>query len=165
MKAYYTTVEIKGFTFAFAVADGKVIKAKFLPEQADEIFAKEFEKEGIEAERNPFVLQKFVELLKNYARGEKVALEKVPVFMSGSSHDIKVYEAIRRLSFGQIATYGEIARIVGSSARAVGRALARNRIPLFIPCHRVIRSDGNLGGFTPSVEIKKLLLELEGFSP
>ncbi len=164
MKAFYATVEIEGFTFAFVVADGKVIRAKFLTKESDEAFAEEIEREGIKAERNPFALQHLVRLLQSYASGGRIALEKVPVFMNGSSHDVKVYKAIRRLTFGHTATYGEIARIVGSSARAVGRALARNRVPLFIPCHRVIRSDGTLGGFTPSVEIKKLLLKLEGFS-
>lgn len=62
----------------------------------------------------------------------------------------KVLRACRKIDFGQKSTYGELARQVGSpkAARAVGGVLARNPIPLIIPCHRVLRADGGLGGFS-----------------
>ena len=58
------------------------------------------------------------------------------------------------------ATYGEIAARIGTSARAVGRAMARNPTPLVVPCHRVVAATG-IGGFTPALEIKEYLLDLE----
>jgi methylated-DNA-[protein]-cysteine S-methyltransferase len=65
---------------------------------------------------------------------------------------------------GWVSTYGRIAACMGvpGGARAVGRALARNPFPIVIPCHRAIRSDGNLGGFQGGREMKRALLELEG---
>jgi len=65
---------------------------------------------------------------------------------------------------GYVSTYSRIAKSIGvpKGARAVGNALANNPFPLIIPCHRVIRSDGRLGGFGGGLEMKKKLLENEG---
>jgi len=63
---------------------------------------------------------------------------------------------------GKIATYGEIAKALGSSPRAVGQALGANPHPIKIPCHRVVKSDGNLGGYSGGVEKKKKLSQREG---
>ena len=77
-----------------------------------------------------------------------------------------VLQALRRIPPGQVRTYGEIARTLGkpSAARAVGTACARNPLPLLIPCHRVVRSDGKLGGYSlrGGVALKRQLLEAEG---
>lgn len=76
----------------------------------------------------------------------------------------KVLRADHAIPRGRVSTYGLIARRAGnpSGARAVGRALATNPFPLVIPCHRVIRSDGALGGYGGGVEMKRALLEMEG---
>jgi len=77
----------------------------------------------------------------------------------------QVLEACARIDYGATATYGELARGLGrpAAARAVGQALARNPIPLVIPCHRVVAADGSLGGFSAEqgVSLKRFLLELE----
>jgi methylated-DNA-[protein]-cysteine S-methyltransferase len=77
-----------------------------------------------------------------------------------------VLQALRRIPSGQVRTYGEIARSLGkpAAARAVGTACARNPLPLLIPCHRVVRSDGKLGGYSMrgGVALKRQLLEAEG---
>lgn len=74
-------------------------------------------------------------------------------------------EACRTIEYGHTATYGELARWIGlpRAARAVGAALARNPVPLAVPCHRVIASDGSLCGFSSScgVDMKRRLLEME----
>ncbi len=76
-----------------------------------------------------------------------------------------VLAACRQIGFGQVLTYSELARKSGqpAAARAVGNALAKNPLPLIIPCHRVIRSDGKIGGFSGpgGAAMKKRLLELE----
>ncbi len=81
----------------------------------------------------------------------------------------EVLAALRRIPLGQLRTYGEIARAIGQpgAARAVGAACARNPVPLLIPCHRVVRSDGGLGGYslTGGVALKRRLLESEGALP
>jgi methylated-DNA-[protein]-cysteine S-methyltransferase len=76
----------------------------------------------------------------------------------------RVLLAEHRIPRGWVSTYGYMARILGvpGGARAVGRALSSNPFPIIIPCHRVIRSDGRLGGFQGGIEMKRHLLEFEG---
>lgn len=75
-----------------------------------------------------------------------------------------VLAACMKIPFGRTATYGELAARAGSprAARAVGGAMAANPIPIVIPCHRVVASQGKLGGYTGGIEYKKMLLSHEG---
>jgi prevent-host-death family protein len=81
----------------------------------------------------------------------------------------EVLEALRRIPRGQVRTYREVARQIGApgAARAVGAACARNPLPLLIPCHRVVRSDGGLGGYSlrGGARLKQHLLRAEGALP
>lgn len=81
----------------------------------------------------------------------------------------EVLGVLRRIPTGAVKTYGEVAKTLGQpgAARAVGAACARNPLPLLIPCHRVVRSDGGLGGFSlrGGVALKRRLLEAEGALP
>ena len=76
----------------------------------------------------------------------------------------RVYDRVARIPYGQVSTYGEIARDVGCSGggRAVGQAMAGNRFPLVVPCHRVISRDRAIGGFSSGINLKRYLLRLEG---
>ncbi len=69
--------------------------------------------------------------------------------------------------FGQITTYGSMARAAGSprAARAAGNALGSNPIPIVVPCHRVLHADGTLGGYSGGLDRKRILLALEGSLP
>lgn len=82
-----------------------------------------------------------------------------------SSFGISVLKACRDIEFGQTLTYGQLAKKSGrpGASRAVGSVLAKNPLPLIIPCHRIIRSDGTLGGFSApgGIAFKKKMLELE----
>ncbi|HEX9751378.1 MAG TPA: methylated-DNA--[protein]-cysteine S-methyltransferase [candidate division Zixibacteria bacterium] len=77
--------------------------------------------------------------------------------------DRKALQICARIPHGQTLSYGEIARRAGSpgAARAVGQAMGKNPFPIVVPCHRVLRSDGTLGGFGGGVNLKRALLELE----
>jgi methylated-DNA-[protein]-cysteine S-methyltransferase len=77
----------------------------------------------------------------------------------------RALEAARRIPAGETATYGDLAAEAGSprAARAVGSAMATNPIPIVVPCHRVVPSTGGLGNYGGGVEIKALLLDLEGY--
>jgi len=72
----------------------------------------------------------------------------------------QIYKIVSDIPYGETRTYKEIADLAGTGARVVGMAMKRNLTPIIIPCHRVVSSDG-IGGFTPDVQIKKDLLDLE----
>ncbi|MCG8468475.1 MAG: methylated-DNA--[protein]-cysteine S-methyltransferase [Gemmatimonadetes bacterium] len=76
----------------------------------------------------------------------------------------EVLDATARLGFGEVATYAEIAERVGrpAASRAVGNALGQNPVAIIVPCHRVVRTDGTLGGYTGGLRYKKVLLDIEG---
>ncbi len=82
---------------------------------------------------------------------------------SGTDFQKTVWENLRAVPYGKLTTYGELAEKVGKpgAARAVGNAVGENPLPIVIPCHRVVASDG-LGGYTGGIDIKKDLLKVEG---
>jgi methylated-DNA-[protein]-cysteine S-methyltransferase len=81
---------------------------------------------------------------------------------SGTPFQRRVWAALSRIPYGETRSYGDVARAVGSSPRAVGRANATNPVCLIVPCHRVIGSDGSLTGYAFGEGTKRRLLELEG---
>ena len=85
-----------------------------------------------------------------------------PLLMRASDFRKQVWKQLLNIPFGQTTTYGEIAkRLGGNSAIAVGGAIGHNAIPLIIPCHRVIASDGDLRGYAGGLDRKRWLLEME----
>lgn len=90
----------------------------------------------------------------------------LPLDMSGcTAFQRRVMEEVRRIPRGSVRSYADVARAVGrpGAARAVGQVMATNPLALWVPCHRVVRSDGRLGGYSGGgPEIKRRLLELEG---
>ena len=106
--------------------------------------------------------------IRRYFSGEAVGFENLPLDLDGcTSFERAVYDATRSIPFGQVATYGQIARAIGKpkAARAVGQALGHNPIAIVIPCHRVVAANGALGGFTGGLHWKKKLLRHEGALP
>jgi methylated-DNA-[protein]-cysteine S-methyltransferase len=84
--------------------------------------------------------------------------------LSGStSFQQRVWKQTQTIPYGKTNSYAQIANHLGyyQAARAVGQALSKNPLPIIIPCHRVIRSDGDLGGFSAGLDMKKYLLRLE----
>ena len=86
-----------------------------------------------------------------------------PVDMQGTAFQLKVWNYLRRIPAGRVKSYAEVARAIGKpkAVRAVGSACARNRVGLVIPCHRVIRGDGGLGGYRWGLERKRTLIDRE----
>lgn len=99
-----------------------------------------------------------------YFSGIPVDFECIVEPEGASDFDKAVWAAARQVRYGATTSYGNIARWIGlpNGARAVGRALGRNRVPLVIPCHRIICSDGSLGGFAYGLDWKRCLLRIEG---
>ena len=105
-----------------------------------------------------------VALLQAYFAGEDVRLTDVPVDLEyDSPFFTRCAEALRAVPRGEVVTYGELAALAGApgAARAAGTFCARNRLGLFVPCHRVLRSDGTLGGFRWGLPVKQWLLDHE----
>lgn len=102
--------------------------------------------------------------LERYFRGYPVDLRERVDLRGSTEFQRKVLQEVMRIAYGEMRTYKEIAKAIGNekAVRAVGQANARNPIPIIIPCHRVIGSDGSLVGFSSGIEIKRRLLELEG---
>ena len=100
-------------------------------------------------------------LIRRYLMGQEVDFGGIATPADeGDGVTPAIYRAVRRVGYGEVATYGEIARQVGTSPRAVGQAMARNPTPLVVPCHRIVSAHG-IGGFTPPIEIKRDLLAME----
>ena len=108
------------------------------------------------------VLKNFKKNLTRFFKKRTLNI-KAPYKIEGSQIQKKVWSELRKIKLGQTKTYGEIAKKYKLSPRYVGKICGQNRLLLLIPCHRVIRSDGNLGGFTSigGVNLKKKLLEFE----
>ncbi len=104
--------------------------------------------------------------LRRFQAGDPSALEEVPLDLSSCTPFVRrVYEELRAVPPGETVTYGELAKRAGKpkAARAVGRAMATNPFAPFVPCHRVVGSDGALTGFggPGGLEGKRRLLEME----
>ncbi|MCS7215302.1 MAG: methylated-DNA--[protein]-cysteine S-methyltransferase [Thermodesulfovibrio sp.] len=105
-----------------------------------------------------------VELIKQlilYFRGELTAFSYSFNIKHVSDFDKRVLELIGKIPYGKTVTYSWIAKRLNTSPRAVGQALKRNPLPIIIPCHRVIKSDGTIGGYSLGVESKRWLIEHE----
>ncbi|OPY77076.1 MAG: Methylated-DNA--protein-cysteine methyltransferase [Syntrophorhabdus sp. PtaU1.Bin153] len=103
-------------------------------------------------------------LLDRYLRGIPVDFNVEVDLSSRGTFDQRVLSELRNIPHGEVRSYGWLAAKLGDrgAARAVGQALKRNPIPIIIPCHRVIRGDGDLGGYSMGIRIKERLLHLEG---
>ncbi len=95
-----------------------------------------------------------------YFDGQEVQL---PMDLKGTDFQLRVWSALRSIPYGETRTYNEVAAMIGrpKAFRAVANACAANHVPLIVPCHRVVRSDGSLGGYALGVERKRYLLEME----
>jgi methylated-DNA-[protein]-cysteine S-methyltransferase len=117
----------------------------------------------------PGLVGEAVAAAKRYFEGEVTDFSQLELDLRGQEDFFtSVYAVARRIKWGETTTYGAIARELGGgpeTARDVGQAMARNPIPLIIPCHRVLAAGGKIGGFSApgGAASKKRMLELEGF--
>ena len=112
---------------------------------------------------NDYQKKMVIEALDNYFNSGLFESE-ISLSPQGTSFQLKVWQALKMIPFGSVRTYGDVAKELQTSSRAVGQACRRNNIPLFIPCHRVVAAKG-LGGFMGGyrhVERKRWLLQHEG---
>ena len=158
----YTTFNSPiGKIYIAAVKEG-VVKISFsteLPQELEEYCQKHLGvgiREGSEYTRNA------KEQILEYLEGKPQYLD-FPVIHLNSPFQEKVLKAERNIPYGETRSYGEVAEIVNNprAVRAVGSANAENPLPLYFPCHRIISSNGSLGGYGGGFGVKKYLLDLE----
>ena len=146
------------------VASDQGVAGVVLPKSSkDDVFA-EIEAEWphaqplTEAEANPLL-----QPLDDYAEGKRPQLLLSLDLSRQTAFRRKVWEVTQSIPYGQTRSYGWVAQQIGKprAARAVGQALGANPVPILIPCHRVVGSDGNLCGFGGGLDVKARLLELE----
>lgn len=117
------------------------------------------------ARRDASALAPVQERLTAYLEGAPVPLEDIPVDWDDTPLFFRrAWEACRGIPRGQVRTYQWLAEAAGrpGAVRAAGQAMARNRVPIVVPCHRVVGSDGGLHGYGGGLEMKARLLEMEG---
>jgi methylated-DNA-[protein]-cysteine S-methyltransferase len=107
----------------------------------------------------------FAEVIRQsqaYFRGELKEFD-LPLAMEGTEFQLRVWNALRAIPYGETISYAQLAERIGNpkAVRAVGLANGSNPIPIIVPCHRVVGSDGSLTGFGGGLSTKKMLLELE----
>ncbi len=109
---------------------------------------------------NPFLTAR-AQLLEYFA-GDRKDFD-LPIRLSGTEFQLRVLEELQKIPYGETRSYADIAVRIGKprAVRAVGTANGRNPIPIVVPCHRVIGSNGNLAGFGGGLDTKKALLRLE----
>nr|AGS51828.1 methylated-DNA--protein-cysteine methyltransferase [uncultured bacterium contig00066] len=144
------------FKFAIAEEDGAICNIFFSTEKKHD----EFEKK-----ETPLIKEAAKQLDEYFNRKRKKF--DLPVILHGTEFQIKVWKALQKIPYGQTRSYGEIAALTGNpkASRAVGMANNRNPIPIIIPCHRVIGSNGSLTGYAGGLELKRQLLDLEKQNP
>ena len=170
---YYTTVPSAFGTFSIVwreISEGAKVCRLLLPSEgipAEEVMRTTYV--GIRPLSNP-TIKLLAEQIQSFLKGKAVDFQESLIDLGECSEfQRKVLLAEHKIPRGWVSTYGRIARGLGmpNAARAVGTALSRNPFPIIIPCHRAIRSNGELGRFRGGLSMKRALLELEGveFSP
>ena len=134
-------------------------------EEEDKIIAIEINKEIKEdvIQKETTLLEEVEKQLLEYLEGKRKNFD-VPLNPKGTKFMKQVWTALQEIPYGEVRTYGQIAQKIGKpkAARAVGMANHRNPIPIIIPCHRVIGGNGKLVGYALGMDMKELLLKLEG---
>jgi methylated-DNA-[protein]-cysteine S-methyltransferase len=110
----------------------------------------------------PPILKETAAQLEEYFAGERTEFD-VTMELDGTPFQLEVWAELRRIPYGETISYGELARRVGRprGPRAVGQANGRNPIPIIVPCHRVLASNG-IGGYGGGLPVKRALLAVEG---
>lgn len=114
---------------------------------------------------DPVALAEPLRQLQEYFDGRRRVFALSLDLSAGSAFQQRVWRAAQQIPYGQTWSYGQLAAAVGrpNAARAVGRALGANPLPIVVPCHRVLRADGAWGGFALGLAVKRALLQLEGY--
>jgi methylated-DNA-[protein]-cysteine S-methyltransferase len=165
--ARYGQVESPVGRLFVATTDAGVCEIGFATSETEAAFRHRLEGRGFAPEPDQAAVDRVAAQLHEYFGGRRNDFDLPLDFAGITPFTRAVLAATSEVPFGHLSTYREIARRVGSpkATRAVGNALGRNPIPVIVPCHRIVRSDSTLGGYTGGLSIKQQLLALEGVIP
>jgi methylated-DNA-[protein]-cysteine S-methyltransferase len=159
----FSNNEKKGFIFKSPIGNillfeknEKISEIKFADETRTE------EKEEKRAKKRSKVIENATRQLDEYFHGKRTVFD-IPLLIEGSEFEKKVWGVTKKIPFGKVKSYSEIAEIIGKpkAYRAVANALGKNKFVIVIPCHRVTSKNG-IGGFSSGLWRKKWLLKHEG---
>jgi methylated-DNA-[protein]-cysteine S-methyltransferase len=171
MSASYNVFETKLGFAGVAWSDDGVVTRFRLPHPDRGAAERQFSGKA-EPQAPPPAVTAVIEQAKRYFAGERIDFSPIALDLSAVDPARRaIYAALREVPFGETVTYGELAKRAGASqpqaAQDVGVAMARNPVPLIIPCHRVLAAGGKIGGFSApgGAETKQRMLALEGVFP
>jgi methylated-DNA-[protein]-cysteine S-methyltransferase len=145
----------------YLASDGEaLVRATFAA--APEAIPQDWPSEWTRNPSDPVLVEAMRQLNEYFAREREVF--SIPLRPAGTAFQLRVWNALAEIPYGHTRTYLDIARALGAPAavRAVGAANGRNPLPIFVPCHRVIGTNGSLTGYGGGLEVKLELLRLEG---
>lgn len=147
-----------------AVTPRGLVRVAFKPEAPDEVLEELSERLSPRVLEAPIAIDSVRRELDEYFDGKRRAFD-IPLDWSlTSGFRQRVLRATARIPYGGVSSYREMAERAGNAraSRAAGSALASNPIPIVVPCHRVLRTGGNLGGYGGGLDMKEALLKMEG---
>ena len=162
-KAYLDMIDSPVGSIQFATnGEGALLRLSFLDGHYPLTLQQELERDGFALSQDTACTDRARAELLDFFAGKRRSFD-VPVILQGSPFQVNVWNALRQIPFGETRTYAQLAGMIQrpAAARAVGRANATNRVPLVIPCHRVIGADGSLTGFAGGIHLKERLLAFE----
>ena len=160
----YRTVDSPVGSLLLAATDAGLIRVAYAAENHDLVLQSLADGVSSRILNAPARLDAAARELDEYFAGQRQAFDLPLDWRLSAGFRSIVLHHLRDISYGQTASYATVARLAGSpkAVRAVGTACATNPLPVIVPCHRVVKSDGTLGGYLGGVEAKRTLLTLEG---
>ncbi len=164
MKVYYHEFNTELGMLRIAFTKDAMVKLDF-PNQTKEEMITWLKRNFVDINKYDGNKNEFSKSVTNFLEGKTKNLD-IPIQLHGTDFQERVWEQLRTIPYGEVRTYKDIAVGIGNEkgSRAVGLANNRNPIPIIIPCHRVVGSNGSLVGFGGGLDLKVKLLELEGIS-
>lgn len=155
---YYDLIDLPGLGPAYVFWSGELILGLFFKVNGGE------ELRDFKKEMQKYYKNKILSSADGAFLLEKIISRTIKASFVGSPLELKVWAVLEQIPLGQTRTYTEVAEVAGfpKAVRAVASAIGRNPLSMIIPCHRVVRKGGGLGGYRFGLELKKQILRREG---